>query len=91
MPALARAGFDDLTFHDLKHTAATTLVEEGVDVKTAQLLLGHANPQTTLRVYAQVTRQADRAAAERVGERLKPRSGGSDTTSQRSTPPSTGA
>ncbi len=31
LPALARAGLDDLTFHDLKHTAATTLVEEGVE------------------------------------------------------------
>lgn len=91
LPALARAGFDDLTFHDLKHTAATTLVEEGVDVKTAQLRLGHANPQTTLRVYAQVTRRADRAAAERVGERLRPRSGESETTSQGATPSPAGA
>lgn len=71
-PAIAGAGFENLTFHDLKHTAATALVEEGVDVKTAQLRLGHANPHTTLRIYAQVTQRADRAAADRVGARLKP-------------------
>lgn len=72
LPALAEAGLDRLTFHDLKHTAATTLVEEGVDVKTAQVRLGHASPHTTLKVYAQVSQRADRSAAERVGERLRP-------------------
>ncbi len=91
LPALARAGFEDLTFHDLKHTAATTLVEEGVDIKTAQLRLGHANPQTTLRVYAQVTRRADRAAAERVGERLRPQGGDLGDNPSGATPPATEA
>jgi integrase len=72
LPALAKAGLDQLTFHDLKHTAATTLVEEGVDVKTAQVRLGHASPHTTLKVYAQASARADRAAADRVGDRLRP-------------------
>ncbi len=90
-PALARAGFKDLTFHDLKHTAATTLVEEGVDVKTAQLRLGHSNPQTTLRIYAQVTRRAGRAAADRVGERLKPTAKCPDDASHQPPPAPAGA
>ena len=72
LPTVAAVGFAGLTFHDLKHTAATILVEEGVDVKTAQVRLGHASPYTTLKVYAQVTERADRAAADRVGERLRP-------------------
>lgn len=75
IPARDVAGLGDLTFHDLKHTAATLLVEEGVDVKTAQSRLGHANPQTTLRIYAQVTERADRTAADKVGERLRPGQG----------------
>jgi integrase len=73
LPALRAAGFEDLTFHDLKHTAGTILVAEGVDVKIAQVRLGHANPQTTLRIYAQATDRADRAAADKVGARLRPR------------------
>jgi integrase len=73
LPARKVAGLGELTFHDLKHTAATLLVEEGVDVKTAQVRLGHANPQTTLRIYAQVTEQTDRAAAQKLGERLRPK------------------
>ena len=63
VPAVAAAGFEDLTFHDLKHTAGTTLVEEGVNVKTA------------LRIHAQVTDRADRQAAERIGERFRPLDG----------------
>ena len=79
VPARNTAGLGDLTFHDLKHTAATLLVEEGVDIKTAQVRLGHANPQTTLRIYAQVTEQADRLAANRIGNRLNPGRPGSAT------------
>jgi len=75
LPARDAAGLGDLTFHDLKHTAATMLVEEGVDVKTAQSRLGHANPQTTLRIYAQVTERADRTAADKIGARLRPGQG----------------
>jgi integrase len=73
LPACTTCGVTSLTFHDLKHTAATVLVEVGVDVKTAQVRLGHADPRTTLGIYAQVTEQADRIAAERVGARLRPR------------------
>lgn len=71
-PAVEQVGLQDLTFHDLKHTAATLLVEGGVDIKTAQNRLGHASPQTTLRIYAQATNHADRAAADVVGDRLRP-------------------
>lgn len=75
IPARKAAGLGEFTFHDIKHTAATLLVEEGVDVKTAQSRLGHANPQTTLRIYAQVTDRADRVAADKIGERLRPSPG----------------
>ena len=91
LPACAAAGLYQLTFHDLKHTAATALVEEGVDVKTAQVRLGHANPLTTLGIYAQVTERADRMAADRVGERLRPRSDGSTLRDDQSTPRPRGA
>ncbi len=69
-PACLEAGFPDLTFHDLRRLAATALVAEGVDVKTAQTRLGHASPQVTLGLYAQVTGTGDRNAARRVGRRL---------------------
>jgi integrase len=75
LPAVRAVGLDGFTFHDLKHTAATALVGSGVDIRTARARLGHASPVTTLRIYAQATEAADRDAADRVGETLRPRDG----------------
>jgi integrase len=71
VPATAAAGLPGLHFHDLRHTATTALVEEGVDIKTAQTRLG-LSEQVMLRVYAQATERADREAAGRVGDRFRP-------------------
>jgi integrase len=73
LPAREAAGFPELHFHDLRHTAASWLVAENVDVKTAQVRLGHTNPNVTLRLYAKAVEERDREAAEKVGERLRPR------------------
>ena len=40
-----------MTAYILRHTFATDLVYSGVDVKTAQRLLGHSSVQTTLNIY----------------------------------------
>jgi integrase len=66
LPALGAAGLENvgLGFHDLRRASATTMVLGGVDVRTAQHRLGHSDPRLTLGVYAQVTTEADRAAAE---------------------------
>lgn len=40
----------------------------GVDVKTAQVRLGHSDPRMTLGVYASAPASADRAAADVLGE-----------------------
>jgi integrase len=72
LPACKRADLQGLTFHDLRRAAATALVLEGVDLKTAQTRLGHSDPRLTLGLYAQASREADRDAADRVGERFMP-------------------
>ena len=70
LPAAAAAGCAGAGFHDLRRLNATTLVVEGIDVKTAQTRLGHADPRTTLAVYASAPASIDRAAADVIGERF---------------------
>ena len=55
LPACQAAGLEGLTFHNLRRANATALVAEHVDIKTAQVSLGHADPRTTLGVCARAT------------------------------------
>lgn len=41
----------DITVHMFRHNYATMLYYNGIDVKQAQLLLGHSNIKTTLEIY----------------------------------------
>lgn len=53
--------------HGLRHTHATLLLEDGVDVKTVSERLGHDSIQTTLELYAHVTPRMRASAAARFG------------------------
>ena len=62
-----RNGFTGLKFHELRHTQATQLLANGVDVKTVQTRLGHADPALTLKWYAHSVEENDRQAAALIG------------------------
>jgi integrase len=62
-----RLGLRHLTFHGLRHFAATTLAGSGLGVRTIAGRLGHANPSVTLRTYAHFLDVADREAATALG------------------------
>jgi len=50
---------EPFTAHQLRHTYATMLYDAGVDVLTAQKLLGHADVQTTMRIYTHLSEQKE--------------------------------
>lgn len=54
-----------LTFHSLRHTFATRVLEAGADIATAKELLGHADIATTAR-YLHPSEKGKRAAVERL-------------------------
>lgn len=69
-----KAGLEgSVRLHDLRHFAATRLLDAGVPVKTVSGRLGHARPATTLNVYAHFVPATDRTAAEVMGRILAPR------------------
>jgi integrase len=61
-------GLRHVRLHDLRHAAATQMLAAGVPVRTVAGRLGHAQPSTTLNVYAAWLTQGDQEAARTMGE-----------------------
>jgi integrase len=66
-----KAGLDDLRLHDLRHSFASALVNDGRELYTVQRLLGHANAKATQR-YAHLKRETLAEAAETMGTLVSP-------------------
>jgi integrase len=67
---LKKNDLPEITFHELRHTSATLLINLGVDIVTVAKRLGHAQNSTTLNFYTHAILSSDKVAAERLGERL---------------------
>ena len=65
----ARAGVPGVRLHDLRHACASFLLSAGVDLKTVQATLRHANLTTTER-YLHALREVPRGAADAMDELL---------------------
>lgn len=61
---LDRAGLRRIRFHDLRHSTATLLLEQGVDLVVIKELLGHAHIGVTAGVYAHVRLRLQRQAID---------------------------
>src|SRR5208282_1366027 len=49
---LSRAKLRRVSMHSLRHSFASSLIAAGAPVTEVQMLLGHSNPEITLRVYS---------------------------------------
>jgi uncharacterized protein (DUF433 family) len=63
--ALTDAKIKDFRFHDLRHTAATTLADAGTDAFTIASTLGHSTIQMSAR-YTHATHERERRAVENM-------------------------
>ncbi|WP_228976396.1 site-specific integrase [Streptomyces sp. DH12] len=61
---LHRAGLRRIRFHDLRHSTATLLLEQGVELVVIKELLGHAHIGVTATVYAHVRLRLQRHAID---------------------------
>lgn len=59
-----------IRFHDLRHSCTTMMIEAGVDLKTVQTRMGHANISTTMNIYAHCTAAMDQKAADKLDDIL---------------------
>jgi integrase len=67
---LLAAGLPSIRFHDLRHTAATLLLAQGVDPRTIMETLGHSQISLTLNTYSHVLPAMQRDAAEKMNRLL---------------------
>jgi integrase len=67
---LATAGLPRITFHGLRHSAATALLSAGIPLRTVSDLLGHSTLALTADVYGHVERQSHRLAADAMDRAL---------------------
>jgi site-specific recombinase XerD len=62
-----KAGLNDVRLHDLRHSFASALVNDGKGPYAVQRLLGHANAKAAQR-YAHLARETSADAAETMGK-----------------------
>lgn len=61
-------GHPDITFHKLRHSCASMLINRGWDIKQLQYWLGHADPETTLKIYSHYNKKRLNATENELSE-----------------------
>ncbi|MFJ5139025.1 tyrosine-type recombinase/integrase [Streptomyces sp. NPDC088707] len=75
---LDQAGLRRIRFHDLRHSTATLLLEQGIDLVVIKELFGHAHIGVTAGVYAHVRLRLQRQAIETLSNTLGSADDGSE-------------
>ncbi len=69
---LKKAGVKDIRFHDLRHTAASLMLNNGVPVIVVSKILGHSKTSTTLDIYGHLIPVMQEQAARVMDEIVTP-------------------
>jgi integrase len=69
---LKDAGLPQIRFHDLRHTAASLMLNNGIPVIVVSRRLGHARASITLDVYGHLIPSMQAEAAELMDELIMP-------------------
>jgi len=69
---LELAGLPDIRFHDLRHTAATLMISNGIPVVVVSKILGHSKPSVTMNIYAHVSTEMQTEAAQLMENLVTP-------------------
>jgi integrase len=72
MKILAEAGLPQMRFHDLRHTAASLMLNHGIPVIVVSRRLGHAKASTTLDIYGHLLTEMQDEAAKLMDELVTP-------------------
>ena len=67
---LSEIGMPRMRFHDLRHSCASLLLAQGVDLKSIQETLGHSTISVTMDTYSHLQDEARRTVADRMDEAL---------------------
>lgn len=71
-PVSTAGGVTRIRFHDLRHSCATLLFAQGVELQTIRDLLGHSSIGVTSAIYVDVLREVQRDAVDRLGHLFGP-------------------
>ena len=58
----------EFTLHGLRHTSATLLIAQNIDVKTVSVRLGHSETSTTMDIYAHALKKQDEKASDSLSQ-----------------------
>ena len=68
---LARNGLPHIRFHELRHSCASLLLNNGCNLKDVQEWLGHSDIQTTANIYGHLDTARKQGIADRLTSCLK--------------------
>jgi integrase len=68
---LKRAKLPKIRFHDLRHTAATLMLADGIPLVTVSKILGHSSPAVTAKIYAHALDESKSIAIAGLSQKLE--------------------